>query len=57
MAEMIMRILSFFVFLQLVHHTDSSVTLVNAFISHTDVTATATAVIAVMNATVVSFLK
>jgi len=36
-------------------HTNSGVTLVNAFIIRTDVTTTATAVTAVMNATVVSY--
>jgi len=44
-----------FVFVQHVHPTDSSVTLVNAFISHTNVTITATAATAVMNATAVSY--
>ena len=44
-----------FVYVQPVHLTDSSVTLVNAYISHTNVTITATAVTAVMNATAVSY--
>jgi len=43
-----------FVCVQPVNHTDSSVTPVNAFIKHTDVTDAVTAVTAAMNATVVS---
>jgi len=45
-----------FFLLQPVDHTNSSVTLVNAYMSHTGVTAAVTVVTAVMNATAVSFL-